>query len=52
MSLALTVEERAMMAGSQGPAIAMAARILVETAAMLGAERLVAVTSAHVDGCL
>src|SRR6266849_868486 len=41
MSLALTDEERAMMA-----------RILGETAAMLGAEQLVAVTSSHVDGCL
>ena len=35
MSLALTDEERAMMAGSRGPAIAMAARILGETAAKL-----------------
>ncbi len=52
MSLVLTAEERAMAAGSRGPAVAMAARILGETAAMLGAERLVAVTSSHVDGCL
>lgn len=41
-----------MAAGSRGPAVAMAARILGETAAMLGAERLVPVTSSHVDGCL
>ena len=41
-----------MAAGSHGPAVAMAARILGETASMLGAERLVAVTSSHVDGCL
>ena len=41
-----------MAAGSCGPAIAMAARILTDTAAMLGAERLVTVTSSHVDGCL
>jgi predicted aconitase len=52
LSLVLTDEERAMAAGSRGPAVAMAARILGETAAMLGAERLVAVTSSHVDGCL
>jgi len=52
MSLALTDDERAMMAGARGPAIAMASRILCETAAMLGADRLVAVTSSHVDGCL
>jgi predicted aconitase len=50
--LVLSDEERAMAAGSHGPAIAMAARILNETAAMLGAERLVTVTSSHVDGCL
>ena len=41
-----------MTAGSHGPAIAMAARILGETAALLGAEPLVRVTSSHVDGCL
>jgi predicted aconitase len=52
LTLVLSDEERAMAAGSHGPAIAMAARILNETAAMLGAERLVAVTSSHVDGCL
>src|SRR5260221_5274560 len=52
MSLALTDDERAMMAGARAPAIAMASRILCETAAMLGADRLVAVTSSHVDGCL
>lgn len=52
MSLELTADERAMMAGSQGPAVAMAARILGETARMLGAERLVPVTGGHVDGCL
>jgi predicted aconitase len=52
LSLVLSDEERAMAAGSNGPAIAMAARILGETAAMLGAERLVKVTSSHVDGCL
>jgi hypothetical protein len=52
LTLVLSDEERAMAAGSQGPAVAMAARILTETAAMLGAERLVKVTSSHVDGCL
>jgi predicted aconitase len=50
--LVLSDEEHTMAAGSHGPAIAMAARILNETAAMLGAERLVTVTSSHVDGCL
>src|SRR5260370_17905154 len=52
MSVALTDEERAMMAGARGPDVARASRILCERAAMLGAARLVAVTSSHVDGCL
>jgi predicted aconitase len=52
MSLVLTEEEQGMMAGTRGPAIAMAARILGETARILGAERLVEVASSHVDGCL
>ena len=52
MSLTLTEEERAMAAGQNGPAIAMAARILADTAELLGAERLVKVTSSHVDGCI
>ncbi len=41
-----------MAAGARGPAIAMASRILAETARILGAPRLVPVTSSHVDGCL
>lgn len=52
MSLVLSAEEQAMMAGAAGPAIAMAARIVGETARIFGAERLVAVSSSHVDGCL
>src|ERR1700722_15551825 len=52
MSLVLTEEAQGMRAGTRGPAIAMAARILGETARILGAERLVPVTSSHVDGCL
>jgi predicted aconitase len=52
MALTLSAEEQATMAGAAGPAVAMAARILGETARIFGAERLVAVTSSHVDGCL
>lgn len=48
----LSEDERAMMAGAQGPGAAMALRIVVEAARLLGAERLVPVTSAHIDGCL
>ncbi len=52
MTLTLSAEERAMAAGARGTAVAMAARILADTAALLGAERLIEVTSSHVDGCL
>ena len=48
----LSPDERAMTEGRDGPAAAMAMRIVAETARILGAESLVAVTSAHVDGCL
>ena len=53
MGLTLTSEERAWAAGeSVAPAAAMAMRIVAETARFLGAERLVPVVSAHIDGCL
>ena len=52
MSVALTAFEREMAGGARGPGAAMAMRILAETASMLGAERLVEITSAHIDGCL
>ena len=47
-----TAEERAMHDGRDGPAAALALRIVAETARMLGAERLVPIVSAHIDGCL
>ncbi len=50
--IALTPEERALAAGDRGVAHAMAMRILVEAAELMGAERLVEISSAHVDGCL
>ena len=48
----LSPDERAMAEGRDGPAAAMAMRIVAEMARILGAESLVPVTSAHVDGCL
>ncbi len=48
----LTLEERARRDGSDGPAAALALRVVVETARMLGAARLVPIESAHIDGCL
>lgn len=48
----LTDEERAWYAGEVGEAMRMAARILVDMGDLLGADRLVPIASAHIDGCL
>ena len=48
----LTAEERAIRDGRDGRSAALAIRVVAETARMLGAERLVPVVSAHIDGCL
>ncbi|HWA46445.1 MAG TPA: aconitase X catalytic domain-containing protein [Hypericibacter adhaerens] len=50
MPVRLTDEERAIAAGSDAAAMAM--RILAEMGAMLGADRLIPVTSSHIDGGL
>ncbi len=48
----LTAEEEAMRDGAQGPAVQMAMRILTTMAGVYGAERLLPIRSAHIDGCL
>lgn len=50
--VALSEEERALAEGSGGAALAMAMRIVAESARLLGAQRLLPIASAHVDGCL
>lgn len=50
MSLVLNREEQAIAAGQDGAAIAM--RIVVESARLLGAPRLIPIASAHIDGAL
>ena len=50
MSLHLSDEEVAIAAGTDGAAMAM--RIVAESARLLGAERLIPVASAHIDGAL
>jgi hypothetical protein len=50
--LQLSAAEQAMAEGDAGPACAMALRIVADTARMLGADRLVPIVSAHIDGCL
>ena len=52
MVLHLTPAERAIAAGEGGAAKAMAMRIVAETARIMGAEKLIPIASAHIDGCL
>ncbi len=52
MSVALTDNDRALLGGSRGEAAALAMRIVVEMAGVWRADRLIDVTSAHVDSCL
>ena len=51
-TLDLDDDDRAMLAGRDGMACAQAMRIVCAMAAQQGAERLVDVTQAHVDGCI
>ena len=51
-TLQLTERDAAMLAGDMGPATQMAMRILVTMAGVYGAERLLDIESAHIDGCL
>ncbi|MBL8344787.1 MAG: aconitase X catalytic domain-containing protein [Rubrivivax sp.] len=48
----LTERDRALLGGQSGDAAALAMRVLVRSAALMGAERLLDITSAHIDGCL
>jgi len=48
----LDEDERRTAAGEEGPARAMAMRLVAETGRLLGAPRLLPIASAHVDGCL
>ena len=52
MPLSLSDAERALLAGEAGEGAAMAMRIVVAAADLLGASRLVEISSAHIDGCL
>jgi predicted aconitase len=52
LSLVLSSEERAILAGEAGEAQALALRIVAETARLMGAEKLIPVASSHIDGAL
>jgi predicted aconitase len=51
-TLELTDDERDMLNGAGSPAQAMAMQVVVKMAEVAGAERLVEITSAHIDSCL
>lgn len=48
----LDSHERGLLEGAAGDGAALAMRVLVESARVLGASRLVPIRSAHIDGCL
>ena len=48
----LASEDRDLLSGGQGPAAAFAMELLWRTGRALGAEHFIAITGAHVDGCL
>ena len=52
MTLALTADETDILSGARGEGAAMALRIVAETARLMGADRLIPVLSAHIDGAL
>ena len=52
MTLHLDPEFEARLAGANGDGMAMAARLVAGAARLLGADKLVVVESAHIDGCL
>ena len=52
MALRLTSDEQAMLGGEAGPAVQLASRLLARLGQITGADRLVPIVAAHVDGCL
>ena len=48
----LSPDEKALLTPDAPPAPSMAMRILVDMAKLMGADRLVPITSAHIDGCV
>ncbi len=50
--LELTDDDRALLSGGSSKAAQAAMRIVVRMAELLGAERLIDITRAHIDGCI
>ncbi|MFT3972474.1 MAG: aconitase family protein [Amaricoccus sp.] len=51
-ALALSDDDRAMLDGRDGPAVALAMRVIAAMARLQGAEGLTDVTRGHIDGCI
>ncbi|NND04697.1 MAG: DUF521 domain-containing protein [Acidimicrobiia bacterium] len=51
-TLHLTHDDQSMLDGEQGGSLALAMRVLVAVAKAMGAEVLLDITGAHIDGCL
>ncbi len=51
-ALRLSEEEQALLAGEEGPGVALALRVVKAAAKFLGAPGLIPIVSSHVDGCL
>jgi len=52
MALTLTASDRSMLNGELGESLALAMRILVAVGNTMGADALLDITGAHIDGCL
>lgn len=50
--IALSDYDQALLRGERGEAAALAMRVLVRSAAVMGADSLIDIESAHIDGCL
>ncbi len=50
--IALSSDEQAMLAQDASSAVGIAMRVVVEMARLMGADRLVPITHAHIDGCV
>src|SRR5215210_3106977 len=48
----ISSQDEQMLAGQQGPAAAMAMRILVQLGEVMGAADMMDITQAHIDGCI
>lgn len=52
MTLRLTDDQQALLAGASGPAVQLAMRLVTRMAVVTGAVSLLPISRAHVDGCL